>query len=183
MTGEAAAMSRHSNRVLTVSGRPGEVAAIDQVRLMLRIMLADRFKLAVHNEIRELPVSALVMARKDGTLGRQLRKVEVDCAALRDEKSLPMLPEPDTALCGGSRTLGLGRLVLDRTGLTGQLISTCNGHPSKSQPPGVPDPPPADPNGVSIFTALQEQLGLKLESSKGPVDVLVIDHVERPTAD
>jgi uncharacterized protein (TIGR03435 family) len=78
------------------------------------------------------------------------------------------------------------RIVVDNTGLTGgfdiELTWTPDQMPNGPPPPGV-TMPPIDPNGPSIFTALQEQLGLKLESQTGPVDVLVIDHVERPTAD
>jgi uncharacterized protein (TIGR03435 family) len=77
-----------------------------------------------------------------------------------------------------------GRLVIDKTGLTGRfaftLAWTPEQMPTEPPPPGVP---PIDPNGPSFFTALQEQLGLKLESAKGPVDVVVIDSVERPTPD
>ena len=172
------------------AARSGEIAAIDRVRLMLRKLLADRFKLAVHNETRELPVYALVVARSDGKLGAQLRKVDVDCAALR-EGGRPSPPhEPGKAACGGFRGLGpgritghaltmsmiaswfpesLGRIVLDRTGLSGVFDLDLEWTP--------------DPSGPSIFTAVQEQLGLKLESSKGPVDVLVIESVEQPTPD
>jgi uncharacterized protein (TIGR03435 family) len=60
--------------------RPTDIAAIDRVRLMVRTLLADRFKLAAHNETRDLPAYALVLARTDGRPGPQLRKVEVDCA-------------------------------------------------------------------------------------------------------
>jgi uncharacterized protein (TIGR03435 family) len=84
----------------------------------------------------------------------------------------------------------LGRTVVDQTGLKGKFDMRLEYTPDASQalqpppgglPPGAPQPPPVDPNGPSIFTALQEQLGLKLESQKGPVDMIVIDHVERPT--
>ena len=80
------------------------------------------------------------------------------------------------------------RIVIDRTGLEGtfdiDLTFTLDGVPNAPPPPpGGPPPPPADPNGPSLFTALQEQLGLKLESERAPVEVLVIDHVERPTPD
>jgi uncharacterized protein (TIGR03435 family) len=79
------------------------------------------------------------------------------------------------------------RVVVDRTGLNGKfdvdLTWTPDQMPSGPPPPGAPPSPAIDPNGPSIFTALQEQLGLKLESQTGPVDVLVIDHVEHPTPD
>jgi uncharacterized protein (TIGR03435 family) len=83
----------------------------------------------------------------------------------------------------------LGRTVLDRTELTGKFDISMHWTPDQSQamqpPPGGAPPgmqlPPIDPNGPSIFTALQEQLGLKLESQKGPVDIIVIDHVEKPS--
>jgi uncharacterized protein (TIGR03435 family) len=78
------------------------------------------------------------------------------------------------------------RIVVDRTGLTGSydldLTFTPDRMPQGPLPPGV-QLPPIDPNGPSVFTAVQEQLGLKLESERGPVEVLVIDHVERPTPD
>jgi len=78
------------------------------------------------------------------------------------------------------------RIVVDRTGLTGNfdidLTFTPERMPQGTPPPGV-QLPAIDPNGPSVFTAVQEQLGLKLESDRGPVEVLVIDHVERPTPD
>jgi len=79
------------------------------------------------------------------------------------------------------------RVVVDRTGLAGNfdldLTFTPDQTMSRGAPPPGATPPPIDPNGPSIFTALQEQLGLKLESTRGPVDVIVIDHVEPPTPD
>jgi len=79
---------------------------------------------------------------------------------------------------------------VDKTGLKGEYDFTLKWTPDEGQgqmfrgagePPREGAPPPPDANGPSIFTALQEQLGLKLESQKGPVDTLVIDHVERPS--
>lgn len=84
----------------------------------------------------------------------------------------------------------LGRTVIDKTGLTGKFDIKLQVAPDEAQslslfgigpPPAVPAPPAADSNGPSLFTALEEQLGLKLESTKGPVDILVIDHVEKPS--
>jgi uncharacterized protein (TIGR03435 family) len=83
-----------------------------------------------------------------------------------------------------------GRIVLDRTGLTGTFDIDLSWTPDQmpQRPPGAADAPlingaPIDPNGPSLFTAVQEQLGLKLDSQKSPVGVLVIDHVEPPTPD
>jgi uncharacterized protein (TIGR03435 family) len=79
----------------------------------------------------------------------------------------------------------VGRAVVDRTGLTGNWdfdLTFAPEPPIGGLPPGV-DPPPVDPNAPDLFTALREQLGLKLESAKGPVEVLVIDKVEPPTPD
>jgi uncharacterized protein (TIGR03435 family) len=82
------------------------------------------------------------------------------------------------------------RTIVDKTGLTGSYDLDLRWTPDQmpqgfggAPPPGAPGLPPIDPNGPSIFTAVQEQLGLKLESQKGPVDVLVIDKVEPPTPD
>ena len=77
------------------------------------------------------------------------------------------------------------RVVVDRTGLTGNYDFDLNWTPDqlpRGAPPGAPVPA-IDPNGPSLFTAVQEQLGLKLESTKGSVEVFVVDHVDRPTPD
>jgi uncharacterized protein (TIGR03435 family) len=80
-----------------------------------------------------------------------------------------------------------GRIVVDRTGLDGaydfDLAWTPERISPEGPPPGVAPLPPPDPNGPSLFTAVSEQLGLKLVSARGPVEVLVIDRAERPTAD
>ena len=85
----------------------------------------------------------------------------------------------------------LGRTVLDRTGLTGNYDFSLQWTPDEGQPSAFKEPvggqgpgnaPPPDASGLSIFTAIQEQLGLKLESQKGPVEILVIDHAEKPSA-
>jgi uncharacterized protein (TIGR03435 family) len=81
----------------------------------------------------------------------------------------------------------LGRIVVDKTGLTGKYDFTLQWTPDETQgppsgPPGIGSTPPPESSGPSIFTAIQEQLGLKLESQKGPVEILVIDHAEKPSA-
>jgi uncharacterized protein (TIGR03435 family) len=175
-----------------------------QIASMIQALLADRFKLAVHHETKELPVYTLVLARSDGRLGSQLRKN--DCV-LAD--TAPAAPDPAHPRSCGSVSTGFGRLtirampmaqflqflspslnrvVLDRTGLAGNFDLDLQWTPDLPQgrPPGeapLVNGQIVDPNGTSIFTAVQEQLGLKLESTKAPVDVLVIDHVEQPTPD
>jgi uncharacterized protein (TIGR03435 family) len=193
-----------------VVGKAQRAVPVDEKLTMLRSLLADRFKLVVHDETRELPIFALVKARRDGTLGARLRKAGVDCAALATSGRFPEAPRPGARpTCGmtvrpggfaaGGITMAqltsalssawpsLDRLIVDRTGLDGSfdvdLEWTPDQMPPGPPPPGAPSLPPIDPNGPSIFAALQEQLGLKLESTRGPVEVVVIDHVERPTPD
>ena len=203
------------------------------MQLMMRTLLSDRFKLATHTETRELPIFALVTARNDRSLGSQLRRAAVDCAALaaargrrglggstgatgpgRQEgpgrEAAPFAPAapgerppcgmrvgPGTITSGGTSMAQLAtvmstwvnRIVVDKTGLTGgydiDLQWTPDQMPSglAAPPPGASPAAPVDPDRPSIFTALQEQLGLKLDSQKGSVEVLVIDHVEQPTED
>jgi uncharacterized protein (TIGR03435 family) len=186
-------------------------AAPEQLLLMLRTLLAERFKLAVHRETRELPVFALVVARSDGKLGPQLRYSDANCVAAATgppSGRTPGRPDPSQPPQCGSGRLGLGRFtaraqkiealslilstrvsrsVLDRTGLTGYFDFDLEWTPAAGEP-GLPPPNgPAndrpDDSGPSIFTALQEQLGLKLDPQRGPVGVLIIDHAEQPTPD
>ncbi|OFV93633.1 MAG: hypothetical protein A3G76_06170 [Acidobacteria bacterium RIFCSPLOWO2_12_FULL_65_11] len=178
-------------------------------QIMMRNLMADRFRLKVHKETREMPVYALVLARADRQLGPQLRPSTVDCAARgRGRGAPPPPPQPgERPACGmriGPGTMTGGgfpisqlatalsqfaqRVVLDRTGLTGNFDLDLTWTPDQipqgppgGAPAGAPPPPALD--GPSLFTALQEQLGLKLESIRGPVEVVVIDSVEQPTAD
>jgi uncharacterized protein (TIGR03435 family) len=104
---------------------------------------------------------------------------------------------PGTIVAGGNRmpqfatvlSTWVNRLVVDKTGLTASYDIDLQWTPDQmpfglgGEPSSVAPPPPIDPNRPSIFTALQEQLGLKLDSQKGPVEVLVIDHVEQPSED
>jgi bla regulator protein blaR1 len=181
-------------------------------QLMLRALLADRFKLAVHTESREVPIYSLSLARRDAKTGSQLRPAAVDCVAMFAARGRggppPAPPQPGERppcgmrlgpgnLSGGGVTMAqlsttlsqfVQRVVVDRTGLTGNFDIDLTWTPDQlpqgrgEPPPGV-QLPPIDPNGPSIFTAVQEQLGLKLDSQRGSVDVLVIDRVEQPTED
>jgi bla regulator protein blaR1 len=164
----------------------------EQLRLMMRALLADRFKLVMRQEKRELPVYALIVAN-----GGPKLKVSTGPPPGLNDGSDPAKPfdtsKPYVTRWGGGdrgwikgrdgkidelvtqlwtqRELA-GRKVLDRTGLTGRYDIDLKWA-------SVDDP--RNPDGPSLFTAIQEQLGLKLDPVKAPVDVLVIDHIERPS--
>jgi uncharacterized protein (TIGR03435 family) len=178
-------------------------ATPQEMILMLRGLLADRFRLQVHNENREVPVYALIMARADGRLGSQLKPSTTDCEALRAQGPLPFQPGQRIpcgarripgSLSGGGLTIGalanhlagfVNRPVLDRTDLKGRFDFDLVWMPDQPARPSDADAagPRGDPNLPSIYTAVHEQWGLKLDAQRGPVDVLVIDSVERPTED
>lgn len=179
--------------------------SMDAMLPMLQTMLEDRLQLKFHHETKELPVYALV-ASKAG----KLHEAEGECGPMPSGPPPPPEPGKLPRPCGGFfRVPGhvagqkvsmaqladvlssfAGRVVLDKTSLTGKYEIALDYTPEQGQfqaapggaPPGVPQLPAIDPNGPSLFTALQDQLGLKLESQKGPVEILVIDHVERPSA-
>jgi bla regulator protein blaR1 len=188
----------------------------DQLMLMMRALLAERFNLRVYRETREMPIYALVLARRDGKPGPQLHPAATDCAteaaaaqAAARSGAPPQAPQGPNApvRCGVRMTAGriqfggfpltefarsisnqVQRIVVDRTGLTGNWDFELSYALDPAQgPPGLrapgEEPPAVDPNAPSLFAALQEQLGLKLDATRGPVEVLVIDRLERPTED
>jgi uncharacterized protein (TIGR03435 family) len=184
---------------------------LDEVRRMLQTLLADRFQLKLHHETKDLPVYALVIAKNGPKLtpatgsacpgdgrgpggnngdgggrrggGGGGRGDDAEFAFLRSWEHIP------TILAGRA-----GRPVVDKTGLTGNYCTLDGQDPMRSlmsalgpgggrgrgdQPPSVS--PNADLDGPSVFTLVEEKWGMKLEPQKGPVDILVIDHVERPS--
>jgi uncharacterized protein (TIGR03435 family) len=180
--------------------------------IMLRNLLADRFKLVVHTEMRETAVYALVLARSDGRLGPQLRRSTVDCAALlasfKEKKETPPNTINGRPSCGTQTRAGTmmttattmadfvrnlapmaGRPIVDRSGLTGPFDIDLTWAPEQqpfdsAQGRGAPGTTPApDSDRPSLVTAVQEQLGLKLDSQRLPFETLVIDSAERPTED
>ena len=169
----------------------------------LQALLADRFALKVHKETRDRPIYALVLARANGSLGPRIRQSQGPAvegfAAAGGRCTPPGPPGPiSMRLCGVTMTslvdlylpMYTDRRVVDRTGLSGGFDVALNFDnrqsvagvgPAGGLPPAPPAAEPAAADAVSIFTALEEQLGLKLEPQSGPVEVVVIDHVERPT--
>jgi len=197
----------------------------DQYRLMVQSLLADRFKLAIHHETRQMPVLGLVLL-KAGETGPQLQRhssAQPCSDAPTPGHGLPRSTPPtppstpsstsglqlEPIPCGialvvspstngrvrlGARNVSMEQIgtslggddaidrpVVDRTGLSGSFDFTLEW----SQQIHFPGPPPPDfqpdPDGPSLLTALQNQLGLTLISQSGPVDVIVIDHVEMPS--
>ena len=204
----------NSDRFDVVAKAEGD-PPLEQRRLMLRKLLAERFRLIAHTETRKLPIYAMVVARSDGRIGPRIRRTGADCAAA-DRPSLDLgvgvSPSSGPPRCGyfgfapgtdfpsgrgGLAFRGLTmaalakifvpmvhRSVSDQTGLDGYFDAEFDfiaEFPIPPPPPGVPSP--FDAPFVSVFTVLPEQLGLKLESTTGPVDVVVIDSVEQPTPD
>jgi bla regulator protein blaR1 len=193
-------------------------------RQMLQALLADRMKLVIHRESRELPLYELVVA-KNGSKLQEAKPGDTYPNGLKGPDGVAHggmmrvgrgdLTAQGLAISGLARllTMQLGRTVVDKTGLTGKYDFTLHWTPDESEggmlrgpggpgagPGGAPGAAPAPggaavaspgassstdnsspDSGPTIFTAIQEQLGLKLDSSKGPVEVIVIDHVERPS--
>jgi uncharacterized protein (TIGR03435 family) len=171
---------------------------------MLQALLEDRFKLRLHRETKELPVYALTVT-KNG-----LRLQKSSCAPF-DFNNPPPPPRPGEKLpyvCGSVReggnplnwtldalgmnmselarnlSLRLDRTVIDRTGINGTFdVHLEYARELPAGAPGTPGDPAStvDTAASPIFTALQERLGLKLESGRGPVEMLVIDHLEKPS--
>ncbi len=162
----------------------------EQMTGMLQSLLADRFQLRVHSETKELPIYALLVAKN----GPKLEPSHSDgCTEPTAGVPLPAPGQPPIRICGAfnlqpGRITGLrttmsqfaaalarypfSQTVVDKTGIDGTYEITLQ---------WTPDEPAVDRSGPSIFTAIQEQLGLRLESQKGPVETLVIDHVEKPS--
>ena len=172
----------------------------EQRRLVLRPLLADRFKLKIHTETKQLPVYELV-APKGGSKLKEATAGDTYANGIKGfdgvgrggmmrvgRGQLTAQAVPMTSLAN-MLSQQLQRTVLDKTGLTGKYDLELNWTPDQGSDPMFKGPegsPPRgdaapDSSGPSIFTALQEQLGLKLQSAKGPVETLVIDHVEMPS--
>lgn len=178
------------------------------LRQMLQSLLAERFNLAVHTETRDMAIYEMVLARGDRRLGEKMRVAGADCAPLTLPPGMappagaaargtppPGAPGCPTLFGNGflsarrtsmeqlarnlSRTVR--RIVVDKTGLSGFYdmdLEFMPDGPLPPQAPGAPQFPNPNPDAPSIYTALQEQLGLKLESARGPVETMVIDRVE-----
>jgi len=161
-----------------------------QTMAIVKAILVERFKLVIRQQTTEAPIYILTLANKDGSLGPRMRKSSLTCPGPGCDFKL----NPGTLAARGLTTdrlafsmanfSGLGRLIVDRTGLMGGYDMDMEWTPMTRLPPaGNLDPQANAPasDEASILTALREQLGLKLESSRGPVPMLVIERVEKPS--
>lgn len=152
----------------------------DEFRPMLQTLLADRFKLRVHREMKEIPVYALLVgkggpkfkesapdATESARIGVNGRNQSITASKKSMDELAEMIPN----------VFFLDRPVVDRTGLAGAYYFKIEATPESRMTGDDPDL-----KNISIFTAVQQQLGLKLESQKAMIEVLVVDHVEKPSA-
>jgi uncharacterized protein (TIGR03435 family) len=139
-------------------------------RLLMRQILEDRFAMKSHIEKRELPVYELVIAKHGPKLKESAPGESGPTGMSPGKLSAHAYPVSGLAM---SLSGVVGRVIIDKTGLTGQYDIDLTW--------AWRDDPGSGESGPSIFTALQEQLGLKLEPAKAPIDVVVIDHIERPS--
>ena len=156
----------------------------EQLLLMLQTLLRDRLKLAAHHESKELSIYALVVD-KDGPKFHILEAAEQECYPMcREAAPLNRLRQRDLpSLARYLTRLGAGKPVIDRTGLTGSFKIELDVQKIMGAALEGGGPPSNDNIYRATVDAMHDQLGLKLTSVRGPVDVLVIDHVERPTPD
>jgi len=179
---------------------PDGVDVFPNMAPLLRSLLKERFSFQGRIEQRDMPVYDLLVARGDRRLGPKISQASLDCGARTTGAPAPKGPSGEE-LCGITQGPGritvrgyslprfgqslvsqVQRMVVDKTGLTG---------PWNLEVLYTPDQPvalngaivPPNPDAPSLFTAIQEQLGLRLESSRGSVEVLVVDRLERPTED
>ena len=193
-----------------IVAQTGGPATAAQLQKMLQPLLAERFKLAVHRETREMNALVMTLSSSDGRLGPRMKPTELPCdgtasGANRFLQSGPVpangpIPCGTLPAEGAGRIIGRGidmkslaallapsqrRAVVDQTGLSGRFDIDLTYTPeafsqlSLAQRGGTA-PPGVDPDGPPLLTALREQLGLKLESKRVPVEVVVIDRIEPP---
>ena len=188
-----------------IDARADRQPTVAERQAYYRGLLEQRFRLQARVEQREMDVYALVLPRPDGRLGPGLRRSTMDCDAViaenRRRAEAGVAPQPpipgQRPVCGsvgggsslmagaaeltalvGMLSAGLERPVIDRTGLTGRFDIDFRSAPMRV----ATTPPAALAELPSVFTAVQEQLGLRLETTRASIPVLVIDHIEMPAA-
>jgi uncharacterized protein (TIGR03435 family) len=194
------------SQTFDLEAKAGGPADLGQLRLMLRSLLDDRFQLKIHKETRELPIYSLVVARKEGKGAGLVESPGGDCSAAATSQDSPPNGSRGRAIPCGTVNPGfgrisgrrghisqladrlstiLGRTVVDNTGLAGTYDIDLSWTPDPVMEPGQAPPPERsvpETSGLSLFTAIEEQLGLKLKAGKGQVEVIVVDSAGKLSA-
>jgi len=158
----------------------------EQMQERLRSLLTDRFGLVVRRETKEQPIYALVVG-KNGPRLQPTKRTDSNSGTrtnMSNGRGTATFTGVTTAVLAQQLARRTGRPVVDKTGLTGKYDFKLEWTADAGQPGAVIDGPGAnslEPGGPTIFTAIQEQLGLRLESQKGPVEMIVIERVEKPS--
>jgi len=172
-----------------VEGLQGRLP-LAQERLMLRALLEDRFRLKVLSETKEMPVFALVVATGGSKLIPHAGEAIPYGQRFRLGLGLYSVKQGNIAMFVTMLTRELWRSVIDKTDLKGEYDFTLEWTPQPGQggpeslglpPQPLESAPPVNPDGPSIFSALQEKLGLRLDSQKGPIEIIAIERVEKPS--
>jgi uncharacterized protein (TIGR03435 family) len=172
-----------------LQAKPNRAASPDQVRLMLQTVLEDRFQLHSHLETRNLPVYELVVDRK----GSKIRTTEDTQTkpTVRATTGLIELTNATSTTFASQLSYAVAQPVIDKTSLSGNFDFAITWTPEPGEdggpisaglPPGRREQSASTVDGPSIFTAIREQLGLRLKSARGAVEVIVIDDAQMPTA-
>ena len=162
-----------------IAAKAEDKADMEQVAEMIKSLLAERFQLKFHHETRELPVYALLVGKNGSKLKASAGGDNHDSNTLRGKITGQNIPLETLVTLLSNQ---LDRLVVDKTGLTGNFGFQLEWSPEASRPSADAGGGTAtEPSGPSMFTAVQEQLGLRLEATKAPVDAVVIDALERPS--
>jgi bla regulator protein blaR1 len=184
--GEASETTERAPSDLTKMTDEQQKTMAEQAKERLKNLLAERFQPTIHRETKEQQVYALVVAKG----GPRLQESKDGQGRMRMGRALLSGQGVGLGMLAFTLSNQLGRLVIDKTSLSGKYDFELKWTPDPGQPaasplgpapPGVELPLPPDPNGPSIFTAVEEQLRLHLESQKAPVETLVIDRVEKPS--
>jgi uncharacterized protein (TIGR03435 family) len=176
-----------SDRYDILAGTPGEVRPnLDEQMAMLRKLLTERFKLTFHRESKELSLYALTIAKSGSQLKESTAPPEEPSQLInRVFPGRIQLPARNATMAQFASMMQrsvLDRPVVDKTGLSGRYDFDLEWAPDETQFGGQGPTAPAELGVPDLFAAMQRQLGLRLDAAKGPVEVLVIDKVERPSA-
>ena len=180
VTGPAALLTKDEDRWDIVARADGDKAPTrDEFRQMMQALLADRFQLKAHREMREMPVYALVAGKN----GPKFKESDADADpmqhySLKGRNNVITMPKATMGdVVDAVDSAFLDRAIVDKTGLTGtyniKLTYTPNTRANRESDPDLSD--------ISVFQAVEEQLGLKLESRKETVEIIVVDRVEKPS--